>query len=831
MTSPKVKFTKRLSVRLGLLSAVLATGGFAIARPFFSADSPKTTEADTPELPTTIKPIPYSDELDRIAGNSGRNEDDQWASLGRSKSTDSRLNMPSPSETVVRGNDGQVEADDQPGFLPQQPTNIRQVSGEQQNESAFVLPATPDFDSPKIDGPRFDDADTSPRQPSQFKTQSVEPKSLPEGPSFDAPSFQPSQPEQQAQPYAQAAIGDQSPAPSVYGAAPTSQNAASLEVAAGNAGITGRAASDANVYGGNPAASAALAPAVAAQAAQGNASSYDQLDSPPQAIQDTPRPISTTGSQIGGAAESPAAQPYGATPADADDGSPFADPPQPQYAPRSAPRSAPATGDFGTPAGIETAQQPYSVPAGEGSGTPGDQQFDGLQSPSLTLEKTAPAEIQVGKQARFQLKVRNVGRIPADDVIVIDRIPKGTRLVHATPQPETSPDGQLMWQLGTLPPGDEAIVTLQLMPLFEGEIGSVAQVVFQAKASVRTICTKPELTITQSGPQKVLIGNTAEFEITISNPGTGAATGVVLEEDVPAGLLHQESSHLEFAVGTLKPGESRRLKLTLTADKPGIVTNEILIRGEGNLLAKAAAQLEVIAPALQVGVSGPKLRYLERAATYNVEVANPGTAPAKEVELVTYLPKGMKFLSADHEGHYESRNHAVYWSLEELPAKQSGVAKLKLMPLEAGVQPITVEGRAELGLKHEFKTSVKVETSAELEFTIDDENDPVEVGSETVYAITLSNSGSSAATDIRIDVAVAGEMQPISGQGPTRVNVQGQAVAIEPLARLAPGEKAVYRLRVRGLREGNQRFQVQVRSAETPVAVTKEEITRIYSDN
>lgn len=472
-----------------------------------------------------------------------------------------------------------------------------------------------------------------------------------------------------------------------------------------------------------------------------------------------------------------------------------------------------------------------SMPAGEGAGVPGAEVLDGIQSPALTVEKSAPAEIQVGKQTTFALKITNVGKVAAHDVQVFDQVPKGTQLVDTKPHADASNDGGLHWRLGTLQPGDERVVAVQLLPLAEGEIGSVAQVTFGSQASVRTICTKPELRIAHSGPKRVLIGELVKFDITISNPGTGAATNVILEEDVPEGLLHSAGNELEFEVGTLKPGETRKLQLTLKADKPGLVRNKVLIRGDANLLAEHVAEVEVIAPQLQVAVNGPKLRYLQRVATYEVSVANPGTAAAKEVELVTYLPKGMKFLSADHKGQYEPRNHAVYWSLEELPAQQSGVAKLQLLPHETGAQQITVEGRAALGLKDAFEKSVQVEGLAELQFTIADEADPIEVGNETVYVITLSNSGSSASTNVQLNINVPAQLQPIAGDGPTQISIQGNRVQVNPLARLAPGEKAVYKLRVRGLEAGPQRIQVQLISQETPVPVNKEEITRIYSDN
>lgn len=499
------------------------------------------------------------------------------------------------------------------------------------------------------------------------------------------------------------------------------------------------------------------------------------------------------------------------------------------------PPTEPTTGSVYSPNPSLTEPSFNSAAAGdarpfEGDGTPGTNSLEGLQSPALTLEKTAPEEIQVGKETEFQLKVRNVGTVAAQDVIVLDRVPRGTRFVNAKPQANRTSDGQLMWQLGTLQPGDETMITVQLLPTTEGEIGSVAQVLFAAQASARTVCTKPELKLTYTAPEKVMIGEAVTFDITVSNPGTGAATGIVLEENVPEGLAHIKGNELAFEVGTLKPGETRRMQLALKADGPGIIENVLLARGDGNLIAKDSAILEVIAPSLEVALSGPSLRFLEREATYEVAVSNPGTATAREVELVTYLPKGMKFLSADHKGQYESQNHAVYWSLEELPANEMGVAKLTLLPLETGEQKLSVEGRAALGIEHSHDKLVRVDGLAELEFDVADVADPIEVGSDTTYTITLNNSGSSAATNIRLALNLPPSLKPVGGDGPTRVVVDGAQVAIDPLARLAPGEQAVYKLKVQGLDAGAQRIQVQLITNETPIAVAKEEVTRVYLD-
>src|SRR6185436_4100083 len=100
------------------------------------------------------------------------------------------------------------------------------------------------------------------------------------------------------------------------------------------------------------------------------------------------------------------------------------------------------------------------------------------------------------------------------------------------PQPQQSSDGSLVWNLGTMQPGEETQIILQVMPQMEGEIGSTAHLTFSSVATSRSISTRPQLTIEQTAPPKVLIGEPLIVGIAISNPGSGPATGVVIDEDV-----------------------------------------------------------------------------------------------------------------------------------------------------------------------------------------------------------------------------------------------------------------------------------------------------------
>ena len=107
---------------------------------------------------------------------------------------------------------------------------------------------------------------------------------------------------------------------------------------------------------------------------------------------------------------------------------------------------------------------------------PGDRQYEGVQAPSMIIQKSSPREIQVNQTADFEVKIRNVGRVSVDDVLVVDQIPTGAEFVDANPKPTSqSRIGELQWQLGTMKPGEERTILLQVKPTEPGEIGSVAQ--------------------------------------------------------------------------------------------------------------------------------------------------------------------------------------------------------------------------------------------------------------------------------------------------------------------------------------------------------------------
>ncbi len=464
-----------------------------------------------------------------------------------------------------------------------------------------------------------------------------------------------------------------------------------------------------------------------------------------------------------------------------------------------------------------------------GTGRPGESLLEGVQSPSITIQKLAPEEIQVGKRCTFAIRVQNSGQRTAQNVQIHDEVPLGTELVGTAPRATIS-GSQIVWDLGTLSPGEERTVEMELLPKAEGELGSVARVSLSAQASAKSRCTRPELALRLTSKPQVHVGQQQIVQIEISNPGSGDATGVMLLETVPTGVSHAAGPALEFEVGTLRPGENRRMELVLTAEQAGKINNVMTARADASLQVEAGCEFEVIAPKLQLSVEGPQRRFLERPATYRVSVDNPGTASAKDVQLVTHLPRGLQFVSANNMGEYDSATHSVHWSLAELPANERGSVELIALPIESGAQTLQIATKARQGLEDHADKQVLVEGLSALMFEVIDVEGLIEIGGETTYEIRVQNQGSKAATNVQIVAIMPPGIRPVSGQGETRHTIQGERVIFAPLPQLAPKAETTFHIQAQGVRPGDQRVRVQITSDDLQQPITKEVSTRVYAD-
>ena len=464
------------------------------------------------------------------------------------------------------------------------------------------------------------------------------------------------------------------------------------------------------------------------------------------------------------------------------------------------------------------------------SDAPGDRTLEGVQSPALTIEKISPREIQVNREAEFAIVVRNVGRVMAQDVRVFDEIPAGTEFLTAAPKPNRS-GNRLDWEIGELRPGQEKRITVQMKPTRPGEIGSVAHVTFATQATMRTRVTKPVLEIRHSARPQALIGDPVVFDVIVENKGDGPATNVIVQEDVPEQLEYADGyRELEYEIGTLMPGQSKRVQLGLKAAQIGRLRNVMFASASGGLRAKHEIDMEVVAPKLVTSAEGATRRFLKRNVEHQFSVENSGTAKATNVELVARLPSGLRFVTANNQGRYDRNSHSVYWSLAELQPSIKAAVSLETTPVDVGKQDIKFEAIADLNQKSNSTQPLAVEHLVDVFFDIDDVVDPIEIGSDTSYRIRVVNQGTKIATNVKLAVDFPNGLQPTGVEGNLRNDIRGQQVLFAPISTLSPGDEISVVVRGKGTGAGDHRVSVHLETDGRQAEVTKEETTRVYAD-
>ena len=464
----------------------------------------------------------------------------------------------------------------------------------------------------------------------------------------------------------------------------------------------------------------------------------------------------------------------------------------------------------------------------EGTGMPGASNLEGAQTPFLTVEKQLPAEIVIEQPATIRLRIQNTGRSTAKKITVRDQIPQGTRLLSTTPDTTPNENGELLWTLGNLDPNEQLIVEMRVLPLREGEIGSVATVNYSAEASARIMVARPMLKVDVKVPSEVRMGEIVNLEIAVSNPGTATVTGIVLVEHIPDGLYHKDGKVLENRkIESLKPKEKKVLVLPLTCTGPGNLVNHVIVTANNNLRVEEQTTIRALAPVLKLEITGPRQRFLERKATYRLVVANTGTASAENVDLKATLPKAVKFVSTNQSGVYEPQTHSVHWALEELPAQEAGEIELVLTPTQIGEHSLQFTGVGQNNLKAEDVKTMTIDGLPALSFEVVGSSNLVEVGKDVVYEIRVANKGTKSANNVTVQAALSDGMTFVKAEGAPNQS-RGGVVAFSPVSHLEAKGERVFKITARCNADGDHRVTVQVVSDDLSSPITKEESTRVF---
>ncbi len=297
--------------------------------------------------------------------------------------------------------------------------------------------------------------------------------------------------------------------------------------------------------------------------------------------------------------------------------------------------------------------------------------------PSLEILKTADdASVSAGSDIGFTVTVGNQGPGVANNVTLSDPLPAGsgvnwsidpayagpgTCAIDGNPPAET-----LNCAFGNMAAGASASVHVQSATTADScglypNTGTADADNFepvQASASTEVLCPDLDIEKTTSTPV-VTAGDTAFYTITVSNTGSGTATGVTINDSLPSGLTWVEdpdTTECSIAGGvtltcagiTIGPASSFSVTVkgvTDAADCPSILNRATF--GSGNDGSGAShpegqgVQISVLCPDVTVDKDGNGPLTAGDTATFTIVVTAGGTGASTGVTLTDNLPAGL----------------------------------------------------------------------------------------------------------------------------------------------------------------------------------------------
>jgi uncharacterized repeat protein (TIGR01451 family) len=486
----------------------------------------------------------------------------------------------------------------------------------------------------------------------------------------------------------------------------------------------------------------------------------------------------------------------------------------PSTPPRTTERTPPAPPPDAVPPGMSRVR--HYEPAGKAAASP------------FLVERLAPKEVRAGQPFEYTLMVTNLSDKDLAEVTLKELIPDNTTIRSTDPDTTSKTDTHLVWRYRQLKAGQTARATVQAVASKTGLVTPCVEVTYRPTAvCVGINVVQPKLELVKTAPESALVCEVIPLTLTVRNAGTGDAENVVIRDPLPKGMTSLDGeSTLVLQAGTLQPGQSKRFTEKVKVASAGTYANTATAQAGGGLDASSAkVSTEVHQPMLAVTKKGPETRYVGTPVKYTITVSNTGKVPATKTVLSDTVPDGAAFTSASAGGTHRGGN--VVWNLGTIPAGEKRNVTVTLQAQQAATLRSTASVKAVCCEAAETTTTLVKGIPAILLECVD-ERDPIEIGANETYVITVTNQGSAVGTNIRVTCTLPAEQTYVSSDGPTRATADGKTVTFAPLARLAPKAKATYRVVVKGTKTGDVRFAVELTSDQMTSPAGETESTHIY---
>ena len=262
------------------------------------------------------------------------------------------------------------------------------------------------------------------------------------------------------------------------------------------------------------------------------------------------------------------------------------------------------------------------------------------------------------------------------------------------------------------------------------------------------------LSLDVRGQRQRPVGGSATFDVVVRNQGAETVTGVLVNVEFDEAFVFpgRVEKRLKKDLGQLLPGQSREMRLTLTSDRLGKHGCRFSMTAAGGAAIEREVSVEFINPKLQVELVGPARRTVGSRAEFTVKIANTSDKPIDDLRVTLQHDAALTPHTAS--GGFQREEHSLRWSLGRIEAGAGLQVQAEFDCRQLSEQAcITVEAHgAELSAESVESCVTVVAVPGLLDLRVSDRSDPVKVGEEAEFEITVQNLGLEAVSEVHLNV-------------------------------------------------------------------------------
>ncbi|HNZ66179.1 MAG TPA: hypothetical protein PKM32_02275 [Planctomycetota bacterium] len=322
----------------------------------------------------------------------------------------------------------------------------------------------------------------------------------------------------------------------------------------------------------------------------------------------------------------------------------------------------------------------------------------------------------------------------------------------------------------------------------------------------------------------------------VMNNGDGPAENVVATFNIPLGLECEIGTGRQATVqfGTVGAGET--VEKTIKVRMIGMARlDDMTVTLRADNAMSCSCEVPPTAT-MTIEKSGPSLVTNRVPIEYTIVVTNTSTknAMATACVLTDKLPEFVTFKSASDGGTYDKESHTVTWMLGDLKPEQKVIRTVIIIPEQVGTFKDHAQVTCAEGITITDDAITIVRGISALHIDSYDTEDPVEVGGTTTYVIEVMNEGFQDVTGLVVVNEIPNSTEFVDGTGRdpegnvVNCRVDGKNVIFEAIQKLAPAEKALYKVTVKVKAEAQLLNMTKIKYNEFSKTLIVEEPTHSY---